>query len=161
MSYIEMHMTEFWYIVGFALLALEALVLGLSTGVLLFVGLAAVLTGVLLQIELIPATWTASIASVGIGSAVITAALWRPFKRMQGSPHRPDSPTAKSDLVGRLFVLEEALQSPAGRPYQYSGVRWKLRIDPETDSREIASGTMVEITSVRVGELWVKPANED
>ena len=56
----------------------------MATGVLLFVGLGALATGLMMLAGILPETWLAGFASIGISSAVITALLWQPFKHLQG-----------------------------------------------------------------------------
>ncbi len=67
-EYINQHQGEFWIAVGFAILILEGILLGLATGILLFVGLGALATGLLMLMGVLPETWLAGFASIGISS---------------------------------------------------------------------------------------------
>ena len=152
-DYIVSHQPEFWLAMGFLLLAIEV-VIGFSFGIFLFAGLGALATGLLMNFGIIPETWISGIASVGIGSGVITALLWRPFKALQGNRvHDKDN---SSDLVGNEFVIEEDLSMGKPGSKSYSGIQWRVEIDPDYDTETIKAGQKVIVTSVEVGLFKVK-----
>ena len=70
MDWINQNMIEFLLIVGMLLLGVEVLVLGFSTFVLFFVGLAALLTAGLIYIEVVPSTMLSAVLSLGVLSAL-------------------------------------------------------------------------------------------
>jgi membrane protein implicated in regulation of membrane protease activity len=144
------NLTQTLLVLGFAMLAIEIVVLGFSTFVLFFVGLAAVLTAVLLFLGLIPDSVLSASLTISIISTLAAILLWKPLKKLQ---NKVDKTKAKGDLVGHSFVLTEAV-SPAINPkYRYSGIDWKL-ISTET----LAIGTKVEVTEADVGIFYIKAA---
>jgi len=54
MDSLLLNQTTLWFIIGFTLLAIELLVFGFASGVLLFGGIGALITGAALWFELIP-----------------------------------------------------------------------------------------------------------
>lgn len=157
-DYINSHQAEFWIAAGFLLLVLEVAVMGLSTGVLLFGGLGALITGLLMSVGIINETWTAGVAGTGICTGIITGLLWVPFKRLQkdGRPKKDNS----SDFIGMDFVLDEDISQGAPVKYKYSGVEWRVEIDrAASDETSLSAGSVVEVTSVDAGIFRVKPAS--
>ena len=122
-DYFSTHIYAFWFVAGFLLLALEILVFGFSTGVALFLGLASLSTGGLIWFELLPATWTAGIASFSISSVVISALLWKPFKNLEkkGAPVGRDN---SSDIIGHEFRLQETISAIKPGKTRFSGIEW-------------------------------------
>jgi len=151
-EYIVSHQAEFWVFLGFAMLALEV-VTGFVSGVFLFGGLAALTSGALMTVGVLPQTWTAGIACTGVSSGVITALLWKPLKKLQrGRPVEKDN---SSDLVGYEFVLESdvAVNRPGSK--SYSGITWRVEIDRSAGVDLIKAGQRVSVSSVDVGVFKV------
>ena len=153
-DYLNLHQGEFWIVCGFAILIIEVMFLGMATGVLLFAGLGALVTGLLMQLGLLPETWLAGLSSFGIGSGVITLVLWKPLKRLQGGK-TPDKDRS-SDLIGLEFVLTQDIDLQTPGRTRYSGVEWRVEISPEADTQLISAGQRVTVTSVDVGIFRVK-----
>jgi membrane protein implicated in regulation of membrane protease activity len=153
-DYINSHQAEFWIFLGFGLLVIEVLT-GLTTGVLLFGGLGALATGLILSVGWLPETWIVGFSSAGICTAIITAALWYPFRRIQGG--KTVTKDNSSDLVGYQFILEQDIDPLNPGTKRYSGIPWRVEIDPQTGVDKIAAGQRVEVTSVDVGVFRVKP----
>lgn len=152
-DYIVAHQPEFWLVMGFALLAAEVMT-GFSVGVLLFAGLGALMTGILMSLGLLPETWVAGISSTGISTGVITALLWKPLKKLQGDhPIKKDN---SSDLVGFEFVLENDIAKNNPGSTDYSGIRWRVDIDKDAGVDTIEAGQTVTVSSVEVGVFKVK-----
>lgn len=135
---------------GFLLLAIEVGVLGFSTFVLFFVGIAAVFSAGLMFTGLIPQTALSALLSVAIISALDAALLWKPLKNLQ---NKVDRTKAKSDLIGHSFVLDQDVSPAAKVKYRYSGIDWQL-VSNET----LAAGTKVEVTDTEVGVFYIKSA---
>ena len=152
-DYIASHHTEFWLVFGFAMLAIEV-VTGFSTGVFLFTGLGALMTGLLMVLGVLPETWVAGIATTGIGSGMITALLWQPLKNLQGG--RPIEKDNSSDLVGHEFVVDSDIAMNKPGSTMYSGVTWRVEIDDDADVDLIQAGQRVSVSSVDVGVFTVK-----
>jgi len=151
MEWATNNLAESLLIVGLALLAIEIAVLGFSTFVLFFVGLAAALSGILIYVGLIPETLLSAALSVAILTAVAAIVLWKPLKKLQS---KVDKTKAKGDLVGHSFVLTEAVSPSLNPKYRYSGIDWKL-VSTET----LAIGTKVEVTEAAVGVFYIKSSD--
>ena len=105
MNWINDNLSESLIIVGLALLVIEVVVLGFSTFVLFFVGLAAVVAGGLMAVGVVPYSMLSALSSLGVLTALLALFLWRPLKSMQGNV---ESKKVTSDLVGHSFILNEA-----------------------------------------------------
>lgn len=149
MSLFTEHLAETLIVIGLILLAVEILVLGFSTFVLFFLGLAALVTGGLMYISLVPATLFGAMGSMAVLTALLAVLLWKPLKRIQADT-APKEVT--SDLIGHRFYLPEALLPGESITYRYSGINWNVR------SQEPAAAKQeVEVIKVSVGELQVRP----
>ena len=152
-DYIVTHQTEFWFVFGFVMLAIEV-VTGFTTGIFLFGGLGALATGLLMSFGMIPETWIAGVSGTGISSGVIASLLWRPLKRLQN-----DHPVGKdnsSDFVGYEFVADSDITVTNPGTTHYSGIPWKVEIDKDAGVDSIQAGQRVAVSSVDVGMFKVK-----
>ncbi len=152
-DYIINHQAEFWIVLGFLFLVIEVST-GFVSGVFLFAGIGAVISGLLMMFGILPETWIAGIASTGIASGLSVAILWKPLKRLQGSkaPEKDNS----SDLVGHEFELSSPLSETTDSKTAYSGVTWKVELDPSSVKSSIDAGERVVVSSVEVGVFKVK-----
>jgi membrane protein implicated in regulation of membrane protease activity len=148
MNWMSNNLSEILIMAGLALLAIEVVVLGFSTFVLFFVGLAAVVVGGLMTFGILPESMLSALSSVGVLTALLAILLWRPLKSMQGNVERKK---VTSDLVGHSFILEEAVSMTKNPAYSYSGIQWKL-----SSEQELSAGTLVEVTGVAVGKFIVQ-----
>jgi len=148
MNWMSNNLSEILIMAGLALLAIEVVVLGFSTFVLFFVGLAAVVAGGLMTVGILPESMLSALSSVGVLTALWAILLWRPLKSMQGNVERKK---VTSDLVGHSFILEEAVSVTKNPAYSYSGIQWKL-----SSEQELSAGTLVEVTGVAVGKFIVQ-----
>ncbi|EOD80999.1 putative activity regulator of membrane protease YbbK [Grimontia indica] len=159
MSYLQTNLAESTVIIGLILLIIEVWLLGLSTIVLLALGVSAIVTGGLVWAGIIPETLTAVIAGSGIGAGVLTAILWRPLKRSQKGPRREYN--IHSDFIGLVFDLEEQLDATNPVTVKYSGVNWKLVLGPKHRNEVVPAGGSVKVTAVDVGKFMVEPVSEN
>ncbi|MDH3377373.1 MAG: NfeD family protein [Gammaproteobacteria bacterium] len=157
-DYLNTHQGAFWFTVGFALLTLEILVLGMATGVVLFAGIGGLITGALVSLEIVPSTWLAGIACFGISSAISAVLLWKPLLRFQNED-RTGRDTS-SDLIGYSFRLSDTVSRTKPGYRRYSGVDWRVEIDSALATDEISAGTKVTVTSVDAGIFRIKPASD-
>ena len=148
MDFFTNNLAESVFIVGLILLIIEVAVLGFSTFVLFFVGLAAMLTGALLYVSIIPDSVLSAMFSMGILTVALAILLWRPLLRMQS---QVSSKKAQGDLVGHRFILQEAVTPTKKVMYQYSGVTWELICSSPMDA-----GTKVEVIEAEVGAFHIK-----
>jgi membrane protein implicated in regulation of membrane protease activity len=148
MDWVSNNLAESLIIVGLALLVVEVVVLGFSTFVLFFVGLAAVITGGLMRIGFLPDSMLAALSSIGVLTALLAIFLWRPLKSMQNNVERKK---VTSDLVGHSFILSEAVSMSTNPVYRYSGIDWQL-----SSEKELSAGTLVEVAGVAVGKFIIQ-----
>ncbi|MGD8308287.1 MAG: NfeD family protein [Chromatiales bacterium] len=153
-AYVDGHQAEFWMFVGFALLAVEALALGFTSGVLLFGSIGALVTGILMALGVLPETWTAGIAGFGIGAAVSSLVLWKPLLRLQHGSQAPERDRT-SDLIGHEFILADTIDDTTRSTAAYSGITWEVRPDPELCRGGIEAGTRVRVSAVDAGVFYV------
>ncbi|CZF81049.1 hypothetical protein GCE9029_02364 [Grimontia celer] len=157
MSYLQTNLAESTIIIGLILLIIEVWLLGLSTIVLLALGVSAIVTGGLVWAGVFPETLTAVIAGSGIGAGVLTAILWGPLKRSQKGPRREYN--IHSDFIGLVFDLEEQLDADHPVTVKYSGVSWKLILGPKHRSNVVPVGGSVKVIAVDVGKFMVEPVD--
>lgn len=154
-DYIVEHMPAFWMTLGLILLAVEILVMGFTTMVLIFAGLGAIATGALMSIGVLPHTWTAGLAGFGIASGVAGVLLWKPFRRIQESS--ASARQSGGDFIGLEFVIGQAISSSQHGSHRYSGINWRVELDASSDAQTLAVGTRVRVIAVDVGVFRVVP----
>ncbi len=147
--------SAFWFVVGFSLLAIEVVAFGLGSGVLLFGSIGALITGALLHFEVIPANWIISVASFAIASALATAVLWMPLKRLQSGAELGND--RSSDLIGYQFRLDSTVTPTNVGTHRYSGIHWQVRISDETSETTLNKGSSVRVAGVDPGVFHVVP----
>lgn len=158
-EYFDNHLYSFWFATGFILLGLELLVLGFSTGFVLFIGLAALVTGGLLWFAILPSSWAYSTASFAILSVGLSAALWKPFKSLEPKGDTPP-PDSSSDLIGHQFRLQTEISHTQAGSTRYSGISWRVVPDSSLpDTITIAAGKLVTVSSLDAGVFRVKPVS--
>ncbi len=155
MEWVTNNIDDFWFILGFILLAVEALALGFSTGFVLFIGFAALVTGGAVWFGIVSGTWVATTATFVVSSVVISVALWKPFMKLQNNSKVPGKDNT-SDLIGLKFRLDEGVSTTAPGKTRYSGIEWKVELDFDSDVEELLKGTAVVVTSVDAGKFKVK-----
>ena len=155
-DYINTHIAEFWIGIGFLLLALEILVLGFSTVIFMFAGIGALVTGLLVMVGILPETWIATVASVGILTGVTGVVLWKPFRAMQEG--KQPAAGHSSDLIGLEFVLQGDVSKTAPGKHRYSGVDWNVELHRSVAQDTLSAGSTVSVAEVDAGVFRVKPA---
>ncbi len=154
-DYIYAHQSGFWIAAGFLMLAAEVLLFGFTTIILLFAGLGAIVTGLLMMVGLLPQTWIAGIACFGISSGVASLLLWKSLRKMQdnATPQQKQS----SDLIGYVFTVLQDVSALEPGKHRYSGVDWKVELDYTAGVDKIYAGQRVAVTSVDAGIFRVRP----
>jgi len=152
-DYIHTHQSGFWIALGFLMLVAEALVFGFSTIIFLFAGLGAVITGLLMMAGVIATTWIAGMACFGISTGIVALLLWTPMRKLQNGPVK--APTPVSDFIGYEFVLLQDISTTQTGKHRYSGVDWKVEIDPSAGVNEMSTGQRVKVASLDAGVLRV------
>lgn len=139
-----------WLAFGLALLACE--LLG-TAGYLLWLGLSAILVGMLLT--LIPMSWQLQWVSFGVFSLITTWLWWRrQFKSDTADDAQRQLNQKSKQLIGQTFILDEDF--PAGKG------RVKLGDTTWTAQSEIAieAGSTVEIIKLNGIILTIEPLNK-
>jgi membrane protein implicated in regulation of membrane protease activity len=149
MAWLTDNLSILLIIIGIALLAVEVGVFGFSVFLLFFVGLACIVTGIMMQF-LIPATVTWGLIMVAVLSITFAVVLWKPLRKMQDSR---GNTAVKNDLIGHSFVLERDIAAGGHGKHRMSGVDWKVRSDAP-----LKAGAHVQVVKVDVGELTIAPA---
>jgi membrane protein implicated in regulation of membrane protease activity len=158
-EYIHTHQPGFWMTAGFIMLSAEVLLFGFTTIILLFAGLGALLTGLLMMSGLLPETWIAGTAGFGITTGIVSTLLWKPLKSMQDDSHV--SPRQQSsDLIGHEFVLQQTVTTLQPGTHRYSGVDWKVEIDADAGVDSLEAGRHVTVSSVDAGIFRVRPSEQ-
>jgi membrane protein implicated in regulation of membrane protease activity len=147
-DYIANHLPQFWLVLGFVLLVIEVII-GFTSGILLFAGLGALTSGALMNFGIVPETWIAGVATTGISAGIITGLLWKPMKKFQGD--KPIEKDNSSDLVGYQFVVNSNITETEPGFTQYSGIQWRVEIDKRAGVSRIEAGQRVSVSSVEVG----------
>lgn len=147
MAWISDNLSGILVFLGIGLLGIEMLVFAFSSFILFFVGLACVLTGLLMYIGVMPQTLVFALVSVAVLSIGLAVSLWKPFKRLQNNVGRK---TADNDLIGHSFILSGGVSPQQSVVYKYSGIEWKVK-----SSETLTAGTEVEVIKTEVGEFTV------
>jgi len=151
MDYITDNLAQSLIILGLLLLSIEILVLGFSTFVLFFIGVAAVITGGLISLDILDSKIVDALLTMCILSVVIAILSWKPLKAFQ---NRVEPSKTTNDMIGNKFILTQALVTGQQTTCSYSGIDWKV-----SSEDDIAIGMEVEIIDVSVGQLRVKQVN--
>lgn len=139
-------------IAGIAILIIEAVILGFSTFVLLFLGLSLVLTGVGMKVGILDATYVTALWSNSLVTSVLAFTLWKPLRNMQSKVEVQD---IESDFAQETFVLPADVDSQGESRHIYSGVPWKLK-----SKQPISAGTTVKVVKTEVGVMWVEALDQ-
>ena len=158
-GYFQENQHAFWFTVGFVLLAIEIGFLGLASGIVLFSGIGALVTGVIVWLGWLPETWLAGIASFGISSFASAVLLWKPLLRMQN--YKTPAKDNSSDLIGYEFTLQQPVTTTSPATTHYSGVEWRVEVDRQSELESIGAGERVVVTSVDAGVFRVRPVNDE
>ncbi|WP_163920402.1 NfeD family protein [Photobacterium sp. Alg240-V54] len=134
---------------GLLALIIEVLILGCSTLVLLFFGVAMLLTSGLIYIGIIDANWLSTISTLAIITLLLTLILWKPMKKLQNKAAKTD---INSDFATIQFELEKNLSPSTLYQYNYSGIQWHIK-----STSPINKGVIVKVVKKEVGILWVEP----
>lgn len=147
MDYIAQNLSESLIIAGIALLIIEVAILGFATFVLFFMGCSMIITGVLMLIGVLDATYITAFWSNALVTAILAALLWKPLKKsQQNSDADKETPTT----IDHQFVLEDDADAQGLTHHQYSGIQWKVK-----SQQPLTKGTLVKVVRAEVGALWV------
>ena len=108
MEFVTNNAGELLITLGLVLLIIEAALLGFSTFILTFVGLATVVTGILVYAGSLPVQLMPILLTTAICTTVFALILWKPLKRFQ---NRQDTHNVKNDFIGMEFVITEGIDA--------------------------------------------------
>ncbi|MBT4355580.1 MAG: NfeD family protein [Rhodospirillaceae bacterium] len=148
----ELSLSQWLFMLGIGLLVIEIAFLGFATFVLFFVGLAMLVTGGLMAVEILPQTINSAVTAVSLLSISSAILLWKPLKKIQSSNKDND---IEVGLVGHRFQLETDISPEKSGEHAYSGITWKVVSD-----QAIAKAAHVKVVKADVGQLTVMPANK-
>lgn len=141
-----------WLIAGAALLALEAF--GIPGIGLVFAGLGAILTGIILETGAVSAgDYVLQAAIFCISTIIFAVLLWNKMKAWRLNPKEKPY----SNMVGDIAMVAEAgLKKGTRGQVRWSGTLMFAEIDAEETTTEIAAGAQVRISAVEGNVLKVK-----
>ena len=137
-------------ITGVVLLITEVVIIGFATFVLFFLGLSLILTGISMQVGILPESVKAAFWANTVLASFLAALFWKPLKNMQKPNDNAKGPINTYD---HQFVLEEDVDIHGNSEHRYSGVMWKLK-----SQSPLTKGTFVKVVKTEVGVLWVEEA---
>lgn len=143
-----LHLPQALIVLGLILLGIEVLVFGLSTFVLLFVGIGSILTGILMYVGLLPPTLLNSLLATAILSLIAAVISWKPMKRIQNNVVLNQ---VENGMIGDQFELNEDLEIGQPINHKYSGIDWQVKAQ-----ESISAGSTVKIIKMDVGILTVE-----
>lgn len=147
MTLITNNLPEALMIFGVLALIIEVAVLGMSSFILLFLGLSLFASGLMMHFTLLDDSLTTALWSNTLITAGFALFLWKPLKRMQNNV---DQKTVNSDFAELDFILDNKVDEQGLTTYVYSGVQWKLK-----SSQPLMAGTHVKVVKKEVGVMWV------
>ena len=150
MDFVYQNLITILAILGISLLAIEMLIMGFSTFILTYFGVALVISALAMYVGIIPETVGSAVLSTAVLATVAWAVLWKPLKRMQ---NQVDTKPVTSDMVGYSFLLESDVGPNLHGQHHYSGIDWKVVSDSP-----ITAQTRVKVVELNVGEMRVEAA---
>ncbi len=133
-----------WYILGGALILTDIFIAPIG---LLFLGLGAISTGLALQFGLIDGY--VQILFWAIATAIYTALLWRPLKRIrQGSE-------SFSNIIGETAIVTKKITPKMGGEVKWSGTTMNAK-PANTIKKAIDINTPVTIKKIEGNVLYVE-----
>lgn len=146
-----------WLIAGAILLGLEAF--GIPGVGFLFAGLAAILVGLAVHLNLIAADDWILQAGVFFGLTTLMAALlWKKIQQW-----RLNAPTGDqfSNIIGDYATVgKDGLKKGRAGQVSWSGTTMSAQIDPGCALESLEEGAVVIITAVKGNQLFVAPESK-
>ena len=153
MEYFLENPDHLWYLIAGISFVIELSIMGLS-GPLLFFGLASLGTGILVSLGFING-WQSEVLSVGLLTALITAALWKPLKSLQNTKDKTDQ---SSDMIGLKVPASSEINLTKGS-IRYSGIDWQARLAEDVNIESISDTEQCQIVAVEGNIMLVKPTS--
>lgn len=139
-----------WLLSGAAFLALEAF--GAPGIGFLFAGLGAILTGLLVELDIVGAeAYAVQFACFLVASSLLALVLWKKVKQFRAAPGAPGH---YSNIIG-----DDAVTIGTLVPGKTGEVRWSgtlMRAELAHNSDALADGTLVTVTAIHGNVLTVR-----
>lgn len=148
MTLITNNLPEALMILGVLALIIEVAVLGMSTFILLFLGMSLFTSGLMMNFNLLDDSLTTALWSNTLITAGFALFLWKPLKRMQNNV---DKKGVQSDFAELDFVLADDVDENGLTMHLYSGISWKLK-----SKQPLSAATHVKVVKKEVGTMWVE-----
>lgn len=148
MSWLAENLANVLIAAGIGALIVDMIFFGFGTFILIFLGGSLLISGLAMLVGVLPSTMDAALWSNAVLTAILGVLLWKPLRRIQ---NRNGSKQITNDFASEPFVLQQDVDIQGLAERMYSGVRWKLKSETP-----ISKGTLVEVTKVDVGVLWVQ-----
>ena len=152
-NYFTENHAQLFYIIAGLSFVIELTILGMS-GPLLFFAIASVLTGFLIQLNIV-SSWESECLAVGLLTALIALVLWKPMKRFQNSGGGADT---SSDMIGKQVPSTSEITHEQGH-IRFSGIDWNARLTSECQEKVVEANTACIIIGVDGNVMLVKPLN--
>ncbi|SDG81108.1 hypothetical protein SAMN04488136_10344 [Vibrio xiamenensis] len=144
------YLPELLMAAGIVALAIEVGLLGFSTFILFFVGVAVFLTGLAMEFGWLEAGVNQAMWSSIVLTFMLALLLWKPLKAMQ---NRSVTDETHSDFAQQTFVLTGDIDRTSDDVlYAYSGINWKVR-----SQTPLRRGQTVKVVKTEVSVMWVEP----
>lgn len=140
-----------WMVLGFVLLALELVLPGVF---LLWIGVAAVLTGAV-SLQLWDAGFWTWHVQLLLFIALVPLSVWAGRRILGGGPRSTDQPLLNrrgEQMIGRTATLAEPIREGRGR-IRLGDTLWRV------SGPDLAAGTRVRVTAVEDTQLVVAQAD--
>lgn len=148
MSWITENLANVLIAAGIGALIVDMVFFGFGTFILVFLGGSLLISGLAMLAGILPNTMDAALWSNAVLTAALGVVLWKPLRRFQ---NKNGTKQIESDFAADAFVVQQDVDIQGLSERMYSGVRWKLKSETP-----ISKGTLVEVTKVEVGVLWVQ-----
>jgi membrane protein implicated in regulation of membrane protease activity len=150
-NYFSEHHAQLLFLIAGISFIVELTVLGMS-GPLLFIAIASVITGILVQLNILSG-WESELLSVGALTALIALLLWKPLKSFQNSSTGSDT---SSDMIGKQVPSSTEITHVAGK-IRFSGIDWSARLTSDCEVDIILAEKPCVIAGVDGNVMLVKP----
>jgi membrane protein implicated in regulation of membrane protease activity len=152
MQYFLENPAHLWYLIAGLSFVIELSIMGLG-GPLLFFAIASLLTGILVNIDLLN-DWQTQILAVGVLTAITAMIFWKPLKRLQNSKSTTDN---SSDMIGLKVPASTDITTTSGS-ISYSGINWNARVADDCEVEKINDKSLCIIVAISGNTMLVKPA---
>ncbi len=152
MEYFLENPAHLWFLIAGLSFVIELSIMGLS-GPLLFFAIASLITGILVNIDLLD-SWQIQVLAVGILTAITAIILWKPLKKLQNSRMTTDT---SSDMIGLKVPASADITATSGS-IRYSGIDWNARLAEDCSIDKICNTDLCVIVAISGNTMLVKLA---